>query len=242
MKTINVTLLCSVLLLLAACQKEVVTKPVSFKGTEYAFLAPYDDNGKPLNVQNEPVSPELYSFMRNSLPEQKDLRNSPLYTNNPTTDISITQRSEVFVTFLSTGASNKNAVAFYTYPTSTPPVKPSDIKKITYIYPNTGHNSTTLTAGDKVRLGTFDPGVSIGFVLLQDAWKTDTKKPNNESVHFCYNDALNPEVDPSLKKHVVLVNYAQENKVLVGFEDIDRTKKECDHDFNDVVVFVTINK
>jgi hypothetical protein len=241
MQTIKATLLCAVLLLFIACQKEVVTKPVSFKGTEYVFLAPYDDNGKPNNLQKEVITPELISFMRNSLPEKQDLRNSPLLTNNPTTDIKVTQRSEVFVTFVASGTGNKNAVAFYTYPTSTPPTSPKDIKKITYIFPNAGYR-TSLVAGDKVSIGTFDPGVSIGFVLLQDAWNPNEKKPNNEAVHFCYSDALNPEVSPSLKKHVVLVDYPQENKVLVGFEDLDRTNKECDHDFNDVVVYVTINK
>jgi len=38
----------------------------------------------------------------------------------------------------------------------------------------------------------------------------------------------------------VLLNYAPENKVLISFEDTDRTKPECDNDFNDVVIYCTV--
>jgi hypothetical protein len=99
---------------------------------------------------------------------------------------------------------------------------------------------TGLRAGDKIKIGRFQPGTSVGFVLLQKAWNTTTKVLNNKAVHFCSNDALNPEIDPKLKKHVVLINYPSENKVLIGFEDLDRTTSECDHDFNDVVLYATV--
>ena len=109
-------------------------------------------------------------------------------------------------------ARNNNAIAFYTYPTNQPPTKSKDIKEITYFFPSAG-NLSPLVAGDKVNLGNFQPGTSIGFVLMQDAWKPKTSSLNNDAVHFCTNDALNPEVDPKLKKHGVLINYAPENKV-----------------------------
>ena len=83
-------------------------------------------------------------------------------------------------------------------------------------------------------------GTSIGFVLMQSAWSITTGTLDNNVVHFCSNDVLNPEVDPNLKKHAVLINYAPENKVLIGFEDIDRTEPKCDNDFNDVVVYATV--
>jgi hypothetical protein len=76
--------------------------------------------------------------------------------------------------------------------------------------------------------------------LLQKAWDTTTNILSNKVVHFCSNDVLNPEVDPNLKKHAVLINYPPENKVLIGFEDLDRTSQYCDHDFNDLVVYCTV--
>jgi hypothetical protein len=138
------------------------------------------------------------------------------------------------------GTRFKNSVAFYTYKTGYPPSSPKDIKSITYILPSAGAGNK-LNAGDKIKIGTFEPGTTIGLVLMKDAWDPNTGKLNNGSVHFCYNDLLNPEVDIKLKKHVVLINYQPENKILIGFEDINRTSKECDHDFNDIVLYATIN-
>lgn len=240
MKIIKYSFIPTLAVVFLACQKEAVTKPVQFTGTEYQTLAPFDDAGKPTNVEKETVSSDLLSFVTTTLPEQKDLRstNSSLL-NGSASDINLTKQSEVYLTFVSQGTIYKNAIAFYTYPTATPPASPKDIKTITYVFPNAG-SGTTLTAGSKVKLGTFEAGTSIGMVLLQDAWNASTKKLNNDAVHFCYNDVLNPEVDPKLKKHVVLMNYADENKILIGFEDIDRTSKNCDHDFNDVVLYATI--
>ena len=137
------------------------------------------------------------------------------------------------------GTSQKNSFGYYTFPTNQPPKSAADIQKITYVFPSVG-NGTPLQAGDKVKLGRFEPGTSIGLVLLQDAWDPGTKRPNNDAVHFCSNDVLNPEINPQLKKHAVLVNYVPENKLLIGFDDANRTTTYCDHDFNDVVLYATI--
>ena len=77
-------------------------------------------------------------------------------------------------------------------------------------------------------------------MLLENSWINGEGTINNNAVHFCSNDVLNPEVDPRLEKHAVLFNYSPENKILIGFEDVDRTLPQCDHDFNDVVFYCTI--
>jgi hypothetical protein len=185
----------------------------------------------------------MLSFISKTLPEAIDLRTSSpdLLTTKAIADIAITERSDVFMTFVAQGAGLPNALAFYTYPTNNPPASPDDIETITYIFPNAGH-LTPLWAGDKVKIGTFGPGISIGFVLMQNSWMDQTKKLNNDVVHFCSNDVLNPEVDFNLKKHAVLINYSSniDKTVLIGFEDLDRTTEACDHDFNDVVVYATV--
>jgi len=227
---------------MGACKKDPVTKPVKFTSTDYQTLGSYDASGKPKDLETPDVIPaEMLSFIQSTLPSGKDLRitHPELLTTKAIADITITQPSDLFMTFVSQGAGYPNALAYYTYPTSAPPASAKDIKTITYIFPNAG-GYTTLKPGDKVKLGRFDVGTSIGFVLMKGAWNQNTKTLDNNSVHFCSNDVLNPEVDPNLKKHAVLVNYAQENKVLIGFEDMDRTDPGCDHDFNDVVTYVTI--
>jgi len=132
-----------------------------------------------------------------------------------------------------------NAVAFYTYPTTQPPASAKDIKNIVYFFPNAS-GLTSLTPGDKVKIGKFDPGTSIGFVLMQNAWDTTKATLNNDAIHYCTNDVLNPETDATKRKHAVIINYTPENKVLIGFEDWDRSSPDCDNDFNDVIIYCTI--
>lgn len=225
-----------------ACKKDPVTKPVEFTSTDYETLGSYDSAGKPNNLlPQDVISADMRTFILNTLPSGKDLRTThpELLTTKAIADIAITQASDVFITFVSQGAGYPNAFAYYTYPTNAPPASAKDIKIITYVFPNAGAY-TTLKPGDKVKLGRFNPGTSIGFVLMQGAWNQNSRTLDNNAVHFCSNDVLNPEVDPNLKKHAVLVNYPKENKVLIGFEDMDRTRANCDHDFNDIVTYATV--
>jgi hypothetical protein len=243
MKLRTITPFFFLLLIVAACKKEEkpVTVPVSFDSTTYQTLGAYDTSGKPSNLSKDTVSAGIKTFMNSNIQEGVDLRTThpELLSSTAIADIRITKPSDVSVTFVSQGAGKANAVAFYTYPTANPPASASDIKQIVYIFPNAG-KGTTLKSGDKVNIGHFDVGTSIGFVLMQGAWDPTTKTLNNSAVHFCSNDVLNPEVDPNLKKHAVLMSYPAESKVLVGFEDFDRTEKHCDHDFNDVVIYTTV--
>jgi hypothetical protein len=232
--------------LFAACKKEEsapLTQPVDFTGTSYNTLGTFDNTGKPnYLLTKDIIAPAFIAFINDTLPEDRNLRaaNSPLLESRAIADIDITQPSDVLITFVSQGAASfKNSLAFYTYNTSNPPDSAKEIETITYIFPHVGYQSP-LRAGDKVKIGRFNPGTTIGFVLLQNAFNTSTAQLNNNAVHFCSNDVLNPEIDPSLKKHAVLINYAPENKVLIGFEDLDRTTARCDHDFNDVVIYATV--
>ena len=233
-------------LLLAACHKdklnEPATKLVDFKETAYEFLGTFEASGRPnYLLQSDPVSAELLNFIDTTLPEGLDLRKTKpgLLTSKAIADISISISSDVFITFVSQNTGSGNSIAFYTYPTANPPASEKDIKIITYIFPAAG-TGTPLQAGDKVKIGHFEPGTSVGFVLLKGAWDPSSGLLNNKVVHFCSNDVLNPEVDVNLKKHAVLIDYAAESKTLVGFEDLDRTDSKCDHDFNDVVLYTTV--
>jgi hypothetical protein len=227
------------LIAISSCHKDPVTTPVIFKSTTYTTLSSYDVNGKPDNLLKETISPDLLNFIDTLLPDGRNLPSShpELFTNPKIGDITITEPSTVYITFVKEDGENNNALAFYTYPSNNPPTSPKDIKTITYFFPSAGDLSP-LVAGDKVNLGNFEPGTSIGFVLMQDAWMGT--KLNNDAVHFCTNDALNPEVDPKLKKHGVLVYYAPTKQVLIGFEDNNRTNSGCDNDFNDVVIYATV--
>lgn len=242
MRIIKNTTVLYLLLIIGACQKEPLTKPVDFTETTYQSLGTYDSTGKPnYLLPKDPISTGMLSYVRNTLIEETDLRNtSPeLLTNNTYADIAITQPSDVLITFVYQNTSPSNTLAFYTYPTGNPPSSAKDIKTITYIFPSAG-KGTPLRSGDKVKIGRFEPGTTIGFVLLRGAWNNTTKTIDNNVEHYCSTDSLNPEVDPKLKKHAVSISYTSENKTLIGFENTDRTKASCDHDFNDLVFYATV--
>src|SRR6185312_13054750 len=158
--------LIGLLVVISSCRKDPVTKPVEFKSTAYNTLSSYDVNGKPDNLLKETISPDLLNFIDTLLPDGENLSitHPELFTNPAIGDITITQPSTVYITFVKQNGANNNSIAFYTYPTNKPPTKPEDIKQITYFFPSAGSLSP-LAAGDKVNLGNFEPGTSIGFVL-----------------------------------------------------------------------------
>lgn len=241
MKTKYYLYLCLIFLCLNSCQKDPLTEPVEFNSTTYQNLGTFNSLGKPDNLLKDTISPGLLSFINDFLPDNRNFVSAhpELFTSTATPDISLTRRSDVYLTFVSGNAGNSNSIAFYTFPTNQPPANADAIRLITYVFPNAGR-LTPLTPGDKVKIGTFDAGMSIGLVLMQNAWDTTTRTLNNNAVHFCSTDALNPEVAPTLKRHAVLINYAPENRFIIGFEDRDRTKPDCDNDFNDVVLYWTV--
>ncbi|HEU5366022.1 MAG TPA: hypothetical protein VFU62_10840, partial [Hanamia sp.] len=194
MKTKNYLYLFVTLLAFNACKKDPVTKPVKFTSTTYTNLGAYNSAGTPLNMMKDVISPDMLQYINNTLPDGKDLTKShpELFTNPAIGDITIAKTSQVYVTFVSGYSAYSNSLAFYTYPTNTPPASAKDIDSITYIFPNAG-KLTGLVAGDKVNLGSFNPGTSIGFVLMENAWDTTKRTLNNNAVHFCSNDVLNPE-------------------------------------------------
>ncbi len=228
-------------LLLNACKKDPVTDPLNFTSTKYQTLG-YDASGKPNFLLKDTISPNLLSFINTMLPDGLNLTisHSELFSTSAIADIKITHKSDIYITFVTETAANTNSIAYYFYPSNEPPASAKDIKLITYIFPSAGFN-TPLIPGDKIKLGTFEPGNSLGFVLMQNAWDSSKEMPDNDAVHFCSTDALNPEVDPKLKKHAVLIDYVPENKIIVGFEDTNRTSPYCDNDFNDVTFYVTVN-
>lgn len=237
---IKLTLLWS-LLLFISCQKDPITKSVNFTGTKYATLSTYNSYGTPDVLLQNTVSDTLLSFIHNLMPEGKNFPNAhpEYFSSSAIADITITKPSTVYVTFVLTGAAFANSLAFYTYPTGQSPTSAKDIKLITYIFPNAG-SKAQIHRGDEVNIGQFDIGTSIGFVLMQNGWDTTNHKLDNSVVHFCTNDVLNPEVDPKLKKHAVLIPFPLEDKTLIGFEDMNRTLPNCDNDFNDEVFYCTV--
>ncbi|NOY49466.1 MAG: LruC domain-containing protein [Chlorobi bacterium] len=209
----------------------------------YKFLGGYNSAGVPdyLEPVGDVVDNLLLKDINNTLPERVRLPSyrPEYFANDINPDISLIDFADVWVTFVHEGAGYRNVLGFYTYPTDQPPATPDDIDSITIIFPNASFQGSGggLHSGDKVKIGTFPGNTSIGFALMANGWKnggvTDGK-------WIVYTDKqLNPETDPALKQHTVLLSDNARDLVLLGIEDIRRDKPYCDHDFNDAIFYVT---
>ncbi|OKS89274.1 LruC domain-containing protein [Mucilaginibacter polytrichastri] len=215
-----------------------------------AFTSP-TNQGRPayLEATGDAIPASLLSYVNASLPE-----GTPITTSHPTylattavNTINVTATSDVWVTFVSEGAGYQNTLAYYTYSTANPPSGSSGgtlfggIDKITYIFPNASGSGSGggLISGDKVKLGTFNAGTSIGFVLLQNAWTGSGV--NTNATKFFTQDSFNPESTSALRRHTVMLYDDVHKLYLMGFEDTNRQTGNSDNDFNDLVVYATAN-
>ena len=217
----------------------------SNSAAQYIAMGTWDSNGVPTYLTTPDVIPaSLISYLNASLPEGVDVRTlHPQYlTSAATSDLVITQTADVWVTFVSEGAGYLNSVGYYTYPTNSPPQKASDISKVYYVFPNASFPGSggDLKSGSKVKLGTFNAGTSIGFVLLSNAFSFSnggTINPNGYNFFTTY--ACNPETVPALQRHTVTLTAPGSNGTVfcIGFEDMFRQNPACDNDFNDVIIY-----
>ena len=210
----------------------------------FSFLGEYTSDGTPLYLEapDDVVTSETLSLVASALPESY-----PVPTYNPhyissdyDTDVIVHEDAEVYVTFVAEGAGYKNVLGFYTYDINNPlDQKPTD-KDITIIFPNVSAQGSGggLKAGNKVKLGSFKAGTGIGLVLLANAWKSEV----TWGLWQLYsNPDFNPEADPALRYHNVLLNDPENERIILGFEDIRRDYSSCDQDFNDALFYISAN-
>ncbi len=235
-------------IVLGGKQKSTVFKSsraVQSSGSRLKFLGGYNSQGVPdyLEPQNDPITRDFLNDINNTLPERKRLPNShPQYFSSQYDQtLHLNATCDVWVTFVSEGAGYRNVLGFYTYPTNKPPQSPSDIDTITIIFPNVSFQGSGggLHAGNKVHIGRFPANTSIGFVLFADGWKNG-KVTDGKWVLYSQK-RLNPESNPNLQQHVVLLSDNARKLFLLGFEDIRRDLRNCDQDFNDAIFYITAN-
>ncbi len=228
-------------------------QPVPFKSasnvkninTNYGYLGGYNSLGVPdyLEPVNDVITQELLNDINNTLPER-----SPLYVSHPEYllpdwdyNLHLIEDCDVWITFVHEGAGYRNVLGFYTYETGQTPQTPGDIDEIKIIYPNVSYAGSGggLNSGNKVYIGEFIAGTTISFALMANGWRNGGVTDGNWIVYS--NPNLNPESDPALRQHVVLLNDNGRDLLLLGIEDIRRDNSRCDHDFNDAVFYVTAN-
>lgn len=223
---------------------------ISATATVYDYnQSKFDNLGRPLNLEGPDNSVnfvELLQHVNAALPERKDgifLHPEYIATEAPS-NLSVTRLSDIWITFVHEGADYRNSLGYYTYPTGHKPTRAADIDTVHLIFPNAsllGHTGAgNMHLGDKVKIGRFPAGTSIGFVLIQKGYNADKSLTTN-GVKFYSDEEFNTEADFALKRHNVLLNSRSQKVFLVGFEDIRRDIGLCDNDFNDLIFFAQSN-
>ncbi|MGY5355918.1 DUF4114 domain-containing protein [Wenyingzhuangia sp. IMCC45467] len=208
----------------------------------YNYLGTYTSDGTPEYLMDvaDDINVETLSMISNALPEGYPVPDfNPHYISSGfDTDIHISQRAEVFITYVTEGAGYKNVLGFYTYKTNDENAQKPNAEDITIIFPNVSqlYSGGSLIPGDKVKIGEFEAGTSIGWVLLANGWKGQV---TNGLWQVFSNPDYNPENDANLRNHNVLLEDPENERIILGFEDIRRDYASCDQDFNDAVFYVT---
>ncbi len=213
----------------------------------YQYLGAYTSNGTPLYLETpgDIVSIETLEMISNSIPESYPVPDyNPHYISSGyDTNLEISQTADVWVTFVSEGAGYRNVLGYYTYDINSPSPTPPSNEDITIIFPNASAlgSGGGLQVGDKVKIGTFPAGTGIGWVLLANAWSSSAGTVGYGLWKLYSNPDYNPEAQEELRYHNVLLNDPDNERIILGFEDIRRDYSSCDNDFNDAVFYVTAN-
>jgi LruC domain-containing protein len=221
---------------------------------KYYVLGSWNTAGVPNYLyENDLVAQDLLDDINNSLPEKVALTVShPEYlTGTEDGKIKLIEDAEVWVTFVHEGAGYLNSLLYYTYPTTTPPTSIEQLTDPTVIFPNVSYTGSGggLMTGNKVQLLYLDPatrnytnvfpaGITISWMIKSNAWSSNRIGNGKYSLFSDIN--LNPETDPALRKHVVILKDDVRKLFILGFEDV-RRDQGSDNDFNDAIFYSTVN-
>lgn len=207
-------------------------------------LGSFNGQGVPsyLVTPGDVIDAAFITDINNALPENQPVPNyHPEYlSNNNQTNLQFIQESEVWVTFVHEGAGYKNVLCYYTYDVNDPPASASDIDTLRAIFPNVSYVNSGggLVSGNKVKIGTFRPGTVVGWAIIANGYN-GSAITTGAGIYFS-NHALNPESTEDLRKHCIMLNDANRQKLLISFEDLNR-QSGADNDFNDAIFYATAN-
>jgi LruC domain-containing protein len=180
-----------------------------------------------------------------SLPENEDLRrsNPEAISDQYNRELFVSEDAEVWVTYVHTGGSYRNAIGYYWYKEGEAPQTPEDIKNKTIIFPNAQYG--VLQPGNKVKLvgpkdGAFEKDTYIGWFLISNGWQGNSLTYGN-GVFYADKNLNTFNKSEELRDQMVFLYDATEQILLMGWEDIRRDYSGCDHDFNDVMFYASWN-
>ncbi|MBL7815577.1 MAG: LruC domain-containing protein [Saprospiraceae bacterium] len=213
----------------------------------FNYMGNYDNQGVPryLTIPGDKVSQDILNMINASLPEGQPVpQYHPEYiTTSAQTQLVLKDSAQVWVTFVHEGAGYRNSLGYYIFPTNKPPTTAAAISQLKVIFPNVSYvgSGGGLRTGDKVSLGNFSAGTTIGWFLVPDGWnptQNNVLERSGYPVRYA-NRAFNTFTSEAYRSHVAQLIDQSRELVLIGFEDLNRPLG--DNDFNDAIFFVSVN-
>jgi LruC domain-containing protein len=207
------------------------------------YMGTYDSQGVPnyLDPSNDVVDQSLLNDLNSTLPEYQSV---PVYhpqflASNAPCNLELLEKCDVWITYITEGAGWQNAVGYFLFNTNNPPTSSSQIDTIKIIFPNLSNNGSGggLYPGNRVYLGRYPAGKSLGWVIFANGWDGVHQVVTNGNYLLYSIPGLNPESDPNLQKHTLLLNDPNRLKFMFSFEDW-RRDQGSDQDFNDGILYV----
>ena len=209
----------------------------------FSYLGTFNNLGVPdYLITNDVVTNDFLQQINATLPERNPVPDAhPEYlASGNEINIRIDQAADVWITFVHEGAGYKNSLGFYTYPTDDPPVSANEIDTISIIFPNGSflYSGGGMVSGNKVHLGTFAAGTTIGWVLIANGW--NGSGVSSTRPRFYSDSEFNPENSEFTRQHNVVLYDQTTERYILGFDDQNRNGNS-DEDFNDALFYVTSN-
>ena len=231
--------------------REIVGAVYSFKSSkdfddiELNFLGSWNTYGVPnyLVSPGDNITSDFLVDINSILTEgQSASANHPEYfANNLNQSIYLLETADIWITFVSEGSGDRNTLAYYTFDKNNPPEEEGDITECTIIFPNASFNGSKggLYSGDKVHLGQFPAGTSIGWLLIIDAFNDKDNDVEEGDEYLFSHKVLNELSDSPYQQHVVMIEDLTRERFIISFEEKERPKK--DQDFNDNIFYATVS-
>lgn len=215
----------------------------------YRYLATgWNSNGVPNNLINprDIISNQFVADIWSALPSKQPVpvfHPTWLDDNQSKRTLLITQTADVWVTFITEGAGYRNSLFYYKYAKNNPPTTAAQIDSLYMIFPNASlaNSGGGLVSGDKVFIGRIGPDTVIAYGIAPNGYNISNGTIGLGFGLLYANKDFNPEVNPSLRQHMVMLRDAPSGRYIMGFEDVTRNSSGCDHDFNDVLFYTTSN-
>lgn len=214
----------------------------SVAATTLTYMGGYNSQGVPnYLVANDAIDPQMLADINATLPEQVNINTTyPQFIDytSQTNMVITVDSTDVWLTFVHEGAGFKNALGYFTFPTGSTPTNKNQINPHMVVFPNSSYAGSGggLVSGNKVYLGKFNAGTTIGFFIVSNGWNGTSVDGSKDILYSI--PALNPESNPADRAHMVFLQ--RNNKFILGFEDNRLNFPGTDKDYNDVVYYATV--